>query len=166
MTPLLVKLKQTISQLEQKLTSINLGELNEPCFDEHLFNTRLPSKDSAFYLQKVNQTYQALTDSITLNDIDKISYFSDLLINQITALTREISTHHLRDKQSDPIGESLFEKHSRHLDYLRRLQEMKYEAELTADSLDYRKIATLDNRIYRCEQAIKQLERQMETGVE
>jgi Primosomal replication protein priB and priC. len=42
---------------------------------------------------------------------------------------------------------------------------MKYELELSPEAIDYTKIAALDNRIYRCEQAIKKIELDMENEV-
>ena len=39
---------------------------------------------------------------------------------------------------------------------------MKYEFEFSSESIDHIKVATLDNRIYRCEQAIKKIELEME----
>lgn len=162
MNNLLINIKKKIDILEEQVIQKNFDDINYLLFDEHLFDTTKKTHNGFFYLDKIKRTYQTLSESMESNDADKIAFFSELLINQIAALTRELSTHHLRSKEPEIIYESLSEKHSRHLDYLRRLEEMKYEFELSSDSLDYQKMATLDNRIYRCEQAIKHIEKQME----
>lgn len=163
MDNLLTSLKKQIDQLEQQVNLSEQLEFREYYFDEHLFNTSKIELNLSFYLNKIKQSYQALSENVRAQKFEQITYLCEALVNQITALTRELATHQLRQK--DPktiIDETLYEKHSRHLDYLRRLQEMKYELELSPESLDYIKIASLDNRIYRCKQAIKKIELDME----
>ncbi|MDF7667855.1 primosomal replication protein [Orbaceae bacterium ESL0727] len=160
--PLLTKLKQQIDALEQQATQINLTDIDEFYFDEHLFDKPSIVNNSDFYITKIRQTYQALSDNISQQNTDKINFLTETLLNQITALTRELSTHHLRIKEPVTLYESLPQKHARHLDYLRRLQEIKFTQELDADHIDHAKIAAIDNRIYRCEEAIKKIEIAME----
>lgn len=165
MQKFLEKLKNQINELEQQLNLSEQQSYQEHYFDEHLFNTSKIETDNQFYLDKVKQTYQALCDAVLSEKRTQIEFLSERLINQITALTRELATVHLRKQTtSHIITETLAEKHSRHLDYLRRLQEMKYELELSLESIEYTKIAALDNRIYRCEQAIKRIELDMENS--
>ena len=156
-------LKNQINALEQEINLTDQQPFQEHYFDEHLFNTSKIESNNQFYLDKIKQTYQALYDAALSQKLEQIEFLSEKLIDQITALTREIATGHLRKQPTDYlIQETLAEKHSRHLDYLRRLQDMKYELELSSDSVDHIKVATLDNRIYRCEQAIKKIELEME----
>ena len=156
-------LKNQINALEQEINLTDQQPFQEHYFDEHLFNTSKIESNNQFYLDKIKQTYQALYDAALSQKLEQIEFLSEKLIDQITALTREIATGHLRKQPTDYlIQETLAEKHSRHLDYLRRLQDMKYEFELSSDSVDHIKVATLDNRIYRCEQAIKKIELEME----
>lgn len=165
MQKFLEKLKNQINELEQQLNLSEQQSYQEHYFDEHLFNTSKIETDNQFYLDKVKQTYQALCDAVLSEKRTQIEFLSEKLINQITALTRELATVHLRKQTTDHIiTETLDEKHSRHLDYLRRLQEMKYELELSLESIEHSKIAALDNRIYRCEQAIKRIELDMENS--
>lgn len=165
MQKFLEKLKNQINELEQQLNLSEQQSYQEHYFDEHLFNTSKIETDNQFYLDKVKQTYQALCDAVLSEKRTQIEFLSERLINQITALTRELATVHLRKQTtSHIITETLAEKHSRHLDYLRRLQEMKYELELSLESIEHTKIAALDNRIYRCEQAIKRIELDMENS--
>ena len=163
MQKFLEKLKNQINALEQEINLTDQQPFQEHYFDEHLFNTSKIESNNQFYLDKIKQTYQALCDAALSQKLDQIEFLSEKLIDQITALTREIATGHLRKQPTDYlIQETLAEKHSRHLDYLRRLQDMKYEFELSSESIDHIKVATLDNRIYRCEQAIKKIELEME----
>lgn len=162
MTNLLTALQKQIDTLEQQINLHEQLEFEEHYFDEHLFNSNKIETNSRFYLDKIKQTYQALTTNVMAQKLEQITFLSESLVNQITALTRELATHKLRQKEADIINETLFEKHSRHLDYLRRLQEIKYELELSPEVIDYGKIAALDNRIYRCEQAIKKIEFDLE----
>ena len=165
MQKFLEKLKNQINELEQQLNLSEQQSYQEHYFDEHLFNTSKIETDNQFYLDKVKQTYLALCDAVLSEKRTQIEFLSERLINQITALTRELATVHLRKQTTDHIiTETLAEKHSRHLDYLRRLQEMKYELELSLESIEHTKIAALDNRIYRCEQAIKRIELDMENS--
>ncbi|MDF7671434.1 primosomal replication protein [Orbaceae bacterium ESL0721] len=160
--PLLTRLKQQIEELEQQVNRSNLNHNHERYFDPHLFD-RPESNDSKIdYLNSIKASYRALADSVIKEDHAKTAFLSEMLINQISALTREVATHHLRIEEPAPIYESISQKHARHLDYLRRLQEMKFELELESDSIDYIKIATIDNRIYRCQQALKKIEAEME----
>ncbi|OCG00861.1 primosomal replication protein PriC [Gilliamella sp. wkB112] len=163
MSKLLTTLQQQIEVLEQTIKVVDFADYQEYYFDEQLFFSNKIIEDKNFYLEKIKQTYQALAENVRLQNIEQITFLSEVLVNQITALTREIATHKLRqNKTKTIIEETLAEKHSRHLDYLRRLQEMKYELELSPEGMDYKKIATLDNRIYRCEQAIKKIENDLE----
>lgn len=166
MPNLLTTLKQQIDALEQRVNFSDFPEYQECYFDEQLFNNNKVIADRSFYLEKIKQTYTALTQCVLSQRLTQMTFLSESLVNQIEALTRELATHQLRQKQPETcIEETLSEKHARHLDYLRRLQEMKYELELSTDSLDYKKIATIDNRIYRCEQAIQKIELEMESDV-
>lgn len=165
MSNLLTILKKQIDTLEQKIQMAEQSKYQEYYFDEHLFATNKIETDLIFYLDKIKQTYQALYNNVQAQQLERISFLSEMLVNQITALTRELATHQMRKTLpdiDDIIEETLYEKHSRHLDYLRRLQEMKYELALSKDVVDHKQIASLDNRIYRCEQAIKKIELDME----
>lgn len=160
----LASLKKQIDILEQQVNISERQNYHEHYFDEHLFNTTKITADNTFYLEKIKQTYQSLVNNVMSQKDEQITYLSEMIVNQITALTRELATYQLRKEEKSKLSfqETLYEKHSRHLDYLRRLQEMKYEFELSAESIDPVKIATLDNRIYRCERAIKAIELEME----
>ena len=166
MQKFLDKLKTQINELEQQINLADQNSYQEHYFDEHLFNTSKIETNLQFYLDKIKQTYQALCDATRLQKLTQIEFLSEKLINQITALTRELATVHLRKPTpEDIIQETLVEKHSRHLDYLRRLQEMKYEFELSPKLIDHTRLAALDNRIYRCQQAITRIELEMENSI-
>ncbi|MCX8618211.1 primosomal replication protein [Gilliamella sp. B2923] len=165
MQKFLAQLDAQITALEQQIKLSDQQPFQEHYFDEQLFNQPKIATNCDYYLEKIKLTYQALCDSVHSNKLEQMTFLSDKLINQMTALTRELATHQLRQNKSDTVfHETLYEKHSRHLDYLRRLQEMKYELELSAEPIDHVKIATLDNRIYRCEKAIEAIELEMESA--
>jgi primosomal replication protein N'' len=167
MANLLTTLQKQIDQLEQQVHLANVQKFKEPYFDEQLFHTNKIVTDKTFYLEKIKQTYQALVANIESEKIEQMTFLSETLVNQIAALTRELATHNLRKKEPKAIiEETLAQKHMRHLDYLRRLQEMKYELELSQDVINQSKIAALDNRIYRCEQAIKKIELEIENDID
>ncbi|MFQ1016936.1 primosomal replication protein PriC [Gilliamella sp. Occ3-1] len=166
MANLLTILQKQIDKLEQQINLANEQQFQEPYFDEQLFQTNKIVTDKTFYLEKIKQTYQVLVANIKLEKVEQITFLSDKLVNQIAALTRELATQSLRKKGfQNIIAETLAQKHMRHLDYLRRLQEMKYELELSPEIINQSKIAALDNRIYRCEQAIKKIEYEIESDI-
>ncbi|WP_081297742.1 primosomal replication protein PriC [Gilliamella sp. GillExp13] len=167
MANLLTILRKQIDKLEQQINLANDQQFQEPYFDEQLFQTNKIVTDKTFYLEKIKQTYQVLVANIKLEKVEQITFLSDKLVNQIAALTRELATQNLRPKGfQNIIAETLAQKHMRHLDYLRRLQDMKYELELSPEIINQSKIAALDNRIYRCEQAIKKIEFEIENDID
>lgn len=167
MANLLTILRKQIDKLEQQINLANDQQFQEPYFDEQLFQTNKIVTDKTFYLEKIKQTYQVLVANIKLEKVEQITFLSDKLVNQIAALTRELATQNLRQKGfQNIIAETLAQKHMRHLDYLRRLQDMKYELELSPEIINQSKIAALDNRIYRCEQAIKKIEFEIENDID
>ncbi|MCO6548758.1 MAG: primosomal replication protein [Gilliamella sp.] len=166
MANLLTILQKQIDKLEQQINLANEQLFQEPYFDEQLFQTNKVVTDKTFYLEKIKQTYQVLVTNIKLEKVEQITFLSDKLVNQIAALTRELATQNLRKKGfQNIIAETLAQKHMRHLDYLRRLQNMKYELELSPEIINQSKIAAIDNRIYRCEQAIKKIEFEIENDI-
>ncbi|MFQ0971691.1 primosomal replication protein PriC [Gilliamella sp. BG1] len=166
MANLLTILQKQIDKLEQQINLANEQLFQEPYFDEQLFQTNKVVTDKTFYLEKIKQTYQVLVANIKLEKVEQITFLSDKLVNQIAALTRELATQNLRKKGfQNIIAETLAQKHTRHLDYLRRLQNMKYELELSPEIINQSKIAAIDNRIYRCEQAIKKIEFEIENDI-
>ncbi|KDN10898.1 MULTISPECIES: primosomal replication protein PriC [unclassified Gilliamella] len=166
MANLLTILRKQIDKLEQQINLANDQQFQEPYFDEQLFQTNKIVTDKTFYLEKIKQTYQVLVANIKLEKVEQITFLSDKLVNQIAALTRELATQNLRQKGfQNIIAETLAQKHMRHLDYLRRLQDMKYELELSPEIINQSKIAAIDNRIYRCEQAIKKIEFEIENDI-
>ncbi|MCX8649493.1 primosomal replication protein [Gilliamella sp. B2776] len=163
MQKFLGKLKSQINALQQEINLSDQQPFQERYFDQHLFNTSKIESNNQFYLDKIKLTYQAICDAALSQKFSQIEFLSEKLIDQISALTRELATGYLRQQRTNCIiQETLAEKHSRHLDYLRRLQDMKYEFELSSESINHIKVATLDNRIYRCEQAIKKIELEIE----
>lgn len=163
-SPLLIKIEQKIDELEQQVKNTHFTHFAEHFFDEHLFDKPDNNENPSFYLTKIRETYQTLTNALTAEDQEKASIVSEMLINQITALSRELSTHSLRIEEPVAVYETVTQKHARHLDYLRRLREMKFALELDSDLIDYSKLAAMENRIYRCEQAIKKIEIELENS--
>ena len=92
----LEKLKNQINVLEQEINLTDQQSFQEHYFDEHLFNTSKIESNNQFYLDKIKQTYQALCDAVLSQKLMQIEFFSEKLIDQISSLTRELATGHLR----------------------------------------------------------------------
>lgn len=125
------------------------------------------------YLSEINVNYFALKRMVEKKQNINISFMSERLIEQIAALTREIATRpHQQTKKSGnkTTKEDVYQKLARHQDYQRRLQDMIRDKQLELTKQTYQQekirlqqeIASYENRLYRCQYAIKQIERQIE----
>lgn len=166
MNKLLNKIKQQITVIS---TLINQDKYRQQTafFDPHLFISATSPQYYRTYLDEVNQNFLSLTSAVEKNQAEKAEFLSEKLINQISALTRALANdHRVTNEIITQETESLSQKYARHLDYLRRLQTMKYEIEYQIkqapssqkkQQLDQEN-ARLDSRINRCQKAITELE--------
>lgn len=170
-TDLLDKFNRIIQQLTQNVEKYQHITLYSPCFDMSLFGNVPPKANYQFYLKEINQNYQKLCELIERNNIlpclEAIEYLTQRLINQIEALNRQLANIQTNDEpaKTNQSPQSLYERYNTNLDYLRRLQASKYELELSSNIADKSKIALLNQRIYHCQQAIKQIELEIEQDI-
>ncbi len=167
---LLQRLSQLIEQLAHEIEE-HPNKSGQCFFSPGLFTCLTHNIND--YLSEIYANYHAIRQRVTLNQQKHISFLSERLINQIAALTREIATRSL-----NPITytghqnneEDIYQKLARHQDYQRRLHAMIRDKQLQLSKQLYsedkirlqREIATYDNRLARCQYAIKQIERQIE----
>lgn len=103
-----------------------------------------------------------------------MNFLTEKIVHQIQAISREISTQSLREKESSFTKKKeqidLYERLSQHQDYERRLQAMVSEKELQLSTLTdsrlqhqcQKDLATLAGRLYRCRQALLRIEKAIE----
>lgn len=163
---LLQRLNHKINELAQQAKQYENVVLNDACFDERLFKP-LSVKRSGYqaYIDEIKhhylQLHQLMNDSFTSDThAAQISYLTDKLVNQISALSRELVTHQTHKPTTHHHQLPLFEKHAQYLGHLRKLEWMKSELENHAD--DRQKIELINERIHRCQAAIKSVEEEIE----
>lgn len=163
---LLKKLDENISRLAELVDHYGHIKLTAPCFNLELFKATPAYSSYHDYLTEIRHNYQTLVDLLNKhnddNIIERIKYLAELLVNQIQALQRALSTQDLSEKNryDTSATETLYEKFNKNLDYLRRLETMRYELEQgdPYDQINLNKISVLNQRIIRCKQTINELE--------
>jgi primosomal replication protein N'' len=167
------QLAQQLEQLSQKIACITDNE-TEYLFDPHLFQPPANNKGQLsvlqYYLDQIKKNVDYLKQMVDKAQLEKVAYLTEKITNQIIAMHRELATQSLREISSVKVQETRYETHCRYLDYQRRLNSMKQELEsalnttvqLTQRQQIIQKIAALDGRLYRCQQAIAKLEKQLE----
>lgn len=169
---LLDALKKQIDELKTRVDPIKDLEFSHSRFDMQLFSrksTRLGDCQN-----ELQTLYQQLCHSVTLNHSEQVNFLTEKIVHQIQAISREISTQALREKESSFTKKKeqidLYERLSQHQDYERRLQAMVSEKELHLSELtDHRlqhqcqkELAVLAGRLYRCRQALLRIEKAIE----
>lgn len=172
-TNLFNQLTQQLEQLSQKIACVTDNE-TEYLFDPHLFQppTQIKGQLSILqhYLAQIKKNVAYLKQTIDNDQPEKVAYLTEKITNQIIAMHRELATQSLRKIPPVKVKETRYETHCRYLEYQRRLNSMKQELEYTLNTTTYstqrqhiiQKIAALDGRLYRCQQAIAKLEKQLE----
>ncbi|GAB1439726.1 primosomal replication protein [Providencia sp.] len=169
---LLDALKKQIDELETRVNPIKDLEFSHSRFDMQLFSrksTRLGDCQN-----ELNILYQQLCHSVKLNHTEQVNFLTQKIVHQMQAISREISTQSLREKESAFTKKKeqvdLYERLSQHQDYERRLQAMVSEKELHLTSLAdsrlqhqcQKELAALAGRLYRCRQALLRIEKAIE----
>lgn len=166
---LLTKLNANISKLTELINLHKLVKINKPCFDTSLFKLSLSRLSYQNYLAEIEANYQKLVNLINNNIanqyIQQINYLAELLSNQIEAMNRELTTVKSKEHHTNHTKETVttYEKYNQHLDYLRRLETMKYDLEQNKTD-NSEKVIVINQRIERCKQAIIDLELQIESN--
>lgn len=165
---LLQKLLLKIESLTTIVEQYSHIKLNEPCFNEQLFQHQAAQTNYAAYLTEIKDNFQKLSQLIYKQSnnhyLDQVDYLATLVINQIIALQRELATHELRTHHTTFNHETLHEKYAKNLEYLRRLENMKYEQEQRPNDIFNRnQLQIIEQRIQRCKYAISLIEQKMES---
>ncbi|WP_392562153.1 primosomal replication protein PriC [Orbus sturtevantii] len=171
----LAKLNDNITSLSQQFAAFSTNKIYEPCFDAQLFNYQgVLLNGYAPYLLELQTNYQKLAKLIAKenqsNYLDQIVYLSDLLVKQIAALQRELSTRLLRYKKERSVKEtSPHEEYAKNVGYLNRLEAMKYKLQqdlCLQPSEQAKQIAAVEQRIANCRHALILIEQKIEQANE
>lgn len=169
---LLDTLKKQIESLE-----IRVEPLKDQVFSQSRFDMQLFSHKSARLgdcQKELHTLYQQLCHSVSLNHPQQVNFLTEKIVHQIQAISREISTQSLREKEASFSKKKehidLYERLSQHQDYERRLQSMVSEKELYFSGLTnltqrhqcQKELAVLAGRLYRCRQALLRIEKAIE----
>ncbi len=151
-----------------------LGERSKPLFNFSLFPCL-----SRLLTPCVNEAKKNLAqlenDKSELTE-QQIEHLCNRLINQISAIQRELATADVRHKEKkfshapSTIISDLYQKLAQHQEWERRLQNMLYLAEsnlaqcqkITDKQALQQHLVSTENRLYRCQQARQKIEIQIQ----
>jgi primosomal replication protein N'' len=163
-------LESQIDLLSAAITPRTDTPARQARFDQQLFSnhgTRLRD-----YLLEIKKSMERLKQVIAENHLLKISFISEKLILQISALQRELATESLReaDPSHDTENSHLYPNLARCQDYERRIIVMIHDREnklgnqthLSEQRQIQRELAALEGRLMRCRQALTEIERAIE----
>ncbi|OON37501.1 prephenate dehydrogenase [Izhakiella australiensis] len=167
---LLAQLQAKLTELAERLAPVAQQRSARARFDNQLFHSQ--SVKLIDCLQEAERNMAQLSQAVAHNRSEQVAWSAERLVQQIAALERELATQSLR--QSEPAeaepGKTLYERLSEHQDYERRLQAMIADREKqleqgTSASAPQvqREIAALEGRLQRCRQALKNIERRIES---
>ncbi|PLY46607.1 primosomal replication protein N'' [Lelliottia sp. F153] len=138
----------------------------KPRFDRQLFRTRSTLiKD---YLDEAQHNLDELRHAVESQQREQVAWLADHLVEQITALHREMTAWPLRAWDTPSPGAAKWQrKRLEHQDFERRLYAMKNAREQQlkgSETLEeqqrlMREISALEGRLTRCRQALDEIER-------
>ncbi|WP_409306455.1 primosomal replication protein PriC [Pectobacterium sp. B1J-3] len=167
---LLLALEQQIATLANAIEPVADRPIQQSRFDRHLFScygTRL--KD---YLAEISQNLYLIRQLVAEQRPEHVAFIAEKLVQQMTALQRELATQPLRHQEQPKItsADDLYHKLAEHQDYERRLLAMiqdresllNLQTQLTEQQRLQKELAALEGRLSRCRQALSRLERTIE----
>lgn len=166
---LLETLQKQLTTLRAEATPLLGHATLKPRFDRQLFRTR--STVIQDYLAEAQTRLDELCHAVESEQQEQVAWLAEHLIEQITALHREIAAWPLRAWDSGSPGLGKWQrKRLENQEFERRLFEMKREREvrlnnsetLEEQQLLMREISALEGRIVRCRQALDEIERVIE----
>ncbi|NDL65035.1 primosomal replication protein PriC [Acerihabitans arboris] len=166
---LLTALSDRFDALAGRVDAAGHERVAQSRFDHQLFQTRGTRLDD--YLAESRQTLQRLTLTVEQGHTERVAWLAQRLIDQMTALARELATLDLRRGQpakAAPVD--YYARLNEHQDYERRLVTMIRDRDSlrqsTGDSARQQQlqqeIAALEGRLARCRQALARIERLIE----
>lgn len=166
---LLETLQNQLTALREQATPLMAHATLKPRFDRQLFRTR--STRIKDYLDETQGNLEELRHAVANAQQEQVAWLADHLIQQMTALHREMSAWPLRTWDNASPGVRKWQrKRLENQEFERRLFDMKREREKrlnTAETLEeqqllMREIAALEGRLTRCRQALDEIERVIE----
>jgi len=166
---LLTTLNHQLDGLAARITTGKHAKVEQSRFDYQLFQTRGNRLED--YLAESRETLQRLSVAADSGHTDRVAWLAQRLIEQITALARELATQDLRRQQpASVVEEDYYAKLSEHQDYERRLLAMIRDRDSLRDSTGdsvrqqqlQQEIAALEGRLSRCRLAMARIERLIE----
>ncbi|MEZ2684447.1 primosomal replication protein PriC [Proteus vulgaris] len=164
--------KKQIDNLAETLAPIANKKIAAPCFDTALFHRRSDSLGG--YMQQIRDNFTQLIACVEAQRSLQVKFLATQILQQIEALTRELSTQTLR-KQENQLTQrkksvDLYQKLAQHQDYERRLHAMIQDRELSLTQAQsfmqqqelQKEIAALENRLARCKNALFSIEKSIE----
>ncbi len=148
------------------------GEHRDYLFDESLFHC----KSHLLYpcVEELEQTLNELKKFQTekIEQPQRVAYLCDRLVNQLSAIQRELATKRLRSGESKnayssyrPISQ-LYQDLAQHQEWERRLQEMLMDKQQQIENMPQHRrlpaqqaILTLEQRLSRCQAARQKIEK-------
>lgn len=125
-------------------------------------------------MQQIRDNFTQLITCVEAQRSQQVKFLATQILQQIEALTRELSTQTLR-KQENQLSQrkksvDLYQKLAQHQDYERRLQSMIQDRELALTQAQsfvrqqelQKEIAALENRLARCKSALVSIEKSIE----
>lgn len=143
-------------------------------FDPQLFKPITKHIDE--YMLDITKNYDQLQQQVKNQNIEQISYLTQKIVDQITALQRELATQTLRKAEhqhvNKPTSEQNYQTLAQYQDYQRRLENMVNDrnlllADMSSNQIQEkqqleREVLQLTQRYARCSQAIRSLESKIE----
>lgn len=167
---LILLFERHYARLKEDCCTLPQKPVDESLFDIYLFKPR-PSCFSLtlllnHHLDEIRHNIDRLRDTKEPLKWETFSYLSEKIANQLAAVSREIATHTLRVPVSERREETRHETHCRYIGYEKRLIEMKRHYQAKRDNVTSiaqqtqlnHQLATIEGRLYRCRQALAQLE--------
>ncbi|TKI06257.1 primosomal replication protein PriC [Martelella alba] len=165
---LIQTLSDRLTELAQRIDSSDADAIAQSRFDHRLFQCRGTTLRD--YLTDSQRTLRQLTEAAEQARTEQVAWLAQRLVDQITALAREIATGNLRRRPPAEQPTDPYARLAQHQDYARRLTNLIRDREsLLRDAGNpvrqqqlQREIAALEGRLARCRQALTRLEQQIE----
>lgn len=169
---LLNALEEQIEILAEQIKPIANSSFITLRFDQKLFHRK--SHQLSECLFEIKQLFSQLKHSVITSRSEQITFLTEKIIAQISAITRESATQTLREQESQHNQKEkiidLYERLVQHQDYERRLIAMINDREQQLDKQQsyvacqklQQKIAALTGRLVRCRQTLSRIEKAIE----
>lgn len=166
---LLTTLTQQLNNLAGRVDSSAGTRVQQSRFDHQLFHSR--GTRLADYLAESRLTLSQLEHAVEQNRAERVAWLAQRLIDQMTALAREMATQDLHRHQPKAApATDYYARQAEHQDYERRLIIMIRDRDsLRAACTDtarvhqlQREVAALEGRLARCRQALARIEKVIE----